>query len=254
MNLGDLGDLLGNLENASNAELFEGLGVAMTANKGAAAMKIKNQMNSRVKSGKMAFEPVSQAGSQSNGARGQQPRSSREEFMHYAKLIQDKTIHDLIENENFMVIASGIYSIKLLTSAGGDIFHSGDSKIEGVTNLNAAKLDANTALLLKAIRLQTGVGAAPTEIAGKSVVFGTPVDLILNGSFTFKVQTKTFWDKSPCGVFKGAANERSGLWILDTPIMINPQRDLSFAVASSESLVANTFAKVELLGLYGSVK
>jgi hypothetical protein len=228
------------------AEQLSGANLAAIAqNKGKVVKRIAPIMQKKIRQENKipARNPIS-SGSQPVGD------SERAMFLNYLDKIEDGDLVAKIKDKKARVIRFILYSVFYMgSSTTNDLFSTARTKIQGLSNMNNAQLDKDNAFLVTGFQLQTGIGAGVTDADAKATAFGIPAVEVINGQFTFKVGTETFIERCSNQVFSNSANERKGLFLLDTPIMTNPGRDFSFVVDSGTTSLANTFGRIDIWGL-----
>ena len=144
-----------------------------------------------------------------------------------------------------------IYAIKYASGTRVEMFVSGDTKEEGITNINRAMLPNNSVMMVDKIQVLTGVGASNTEDDGKIVDFGKPHPILANGNFNFKNGQKIFVEDASNEIFNHGELKGSdvGLYELSTPKIIQPDKEIIFDIDLAGVLPANTFVKVMLHGV-----
>ncbi len=147
-----------------------------------------------------------------------------------------------------------VYAIKKADKNVVEMFLTSDDRREGVTNINDAKLDNRTAMLVTHIAFQEGVAAAPSgddEADGASVDFDKITPNTANAEYNFKNGQKSFIERGSMDVFK--RKESDGLRIgeveLEVPKLIQEAKEITFDVKMFSTPVANTYFKVMLKGV-----
>jgi hypothetical protein len=124
------------------------------------------------------------------------------------------------------------------------LFRDNDVKAVGVAMINGAKLAKDNWMIVTGIQVLSGVDASVTACD-----YGTPVALIRNGQFEFKVDKKNLLPDTHSECFAhGRTDVEKGTFILHNPKIIEPQKDIEMNFEFAGALAANTNLKVVLIG------
>ena len=154
-----------------------------------------------------------------------------EQMLHY--LPED--IQTAISVGQLQLVDEVFYSIKRIgTLTDVELMAAADDKIEGVTNVDRRKIEANKWSLLCGIQLLSGLPATATASADtdKEKFSSAAFDLcdfrILNGEFELKVGSRVIVPNISCAVFdtRGRHNTLTGLWEEFDPQFITPNTEI----------------------------
>lgn len=132
-------------------------------------------------------------------------------------------------------VAAGVSSKKMILAA--------DTEAAGVTNVNNAKLPKDYWFLLDSIILQSGVHATLSTTA-----FADIAAAIANGEFELKADGKLVMPRQSCEIFKRGTSEKAGLYKLENPKLIEPEKVLECELTFSEATAANTNLRLAFKG------
>jgi len=163
----------------------------------------------------------------------------------------DKGIRQELIDGNLTTSDFLVYVIKSVTGTTIEMFRAGDNELEGVSNINDAKLPNNATMLVDSLQLLSGVGAGATVEDGKIVDFGKLDPIIANGNYTFKTGQKTLQENTSCMAFKheGTANLLPGELKLENPVILQKDNKIVFDIDTPPNVPANTFVMLVMRGV-----
>ena len=159
---------------------------------------------------------------------------------------------------DWQIVPYHIYSIKYIGGLNHiDMFKAGDQTQVGVTNIVQGKMPAEDYALFSRIQVRTatnGSASGTTDADGAALDYnasGDPVTQLLNGEWAFGQQSTTYIDKCAANMFghKGNTNVENGLFELSTPKIFYPQRAINCAFDFVGTAPANTWCRVDLMGV-----
>ncbi|MFY9308091.1 MAG: hypothetical protein WAQ28_03470 [Bacteroidia bacterium] len=169
--------------------------------------------------------------------------NSRAEFMR-RKALLPKEIQDALNSGRAQLVDAVYYWHKAASAVSSKkMILAADTEAAGVTNVNNAKLPKDAWFLLDAIILQSGVNATLSSTA-----FGDIAAAIANGEFEIKADGKLVMPRQSCEIFKRGTAEKAGLYKLENPKLIEPEKVLECEVTFSEASVANTNIRLAFKG------
>lgn len=169
--------------------------------------------------------------------------NSRSEFMQ-RKALLPKEIQDALDRGRAQLVDVNFYWHKAASAvASKKMILAADTEAAGVTNVNNAKLPKDYWFLLDGIILQSGVNATLSTTA-----FGDVAAAIVNGDIELKADGKLVMPKQNCEIFKRGTSEKGGLYRLENPKLIEPEKVLECELSFSEATAANTNIRLALKG------
>lgn len=176
----------------------------------------------------------------------QQPTASnsRSEFQKRMNLLP-KPILENLGNARSQLVDHIYYAMK---SAAGkssiQMFVEADNRSVGVTNVNNAKLPKDMFFLVHGIQILSVASSTPLTAA-----FDTPTAQILQGEINFRVDGKYIVPQyTPLRHFSRPTTEVKGLYKLDNPKMIEPERKIELELEFADVLPVDTHIWVGLVG------
>jgi len=168
---------------------------------------------------------------------------------------QHRYVIDRLRSQSYKLIPHTYYSIIYM---GGEstlnLLQDGMKAKSVLTNLGEGKIESEKYFLLTRIKLGSAVSTEGTAIEyAKKLNFDEDLQQsILNGEFSLSVDGKYYYTNCSAGIFDRTVSE-SGLRrheiLSPNPLIIPPQKQISFDLKAILPLIANTFVKVELSGL-----
>ena len=171
-------------------------------------------------------------------------------FEKRISLIESADIRRDLASGKLTIADFAVYSIKKADTRVVEMFESSDNRAEGKTNINAAKLGNDTVMLVTKIVFQEGVVANAGD-EGYTAKFGLISPVTASGEFTFKNGQKLFAERSGMGIFT-CVNDSNGIkgeFELESPKMLQDDKEIIFETKLPDTPPANTFYKITLKGV-----
>ena len=144
------------------------------------------------------------------------------------------------------IVNNAFYRIIAFEGKQNDLMENADTKMSGVTNVNARKLEENNFFLCTSIVLQTGIyNEKPFDAE-----FGVPCNEVLNGEFSLKNGDKILVHPSSARIFdtRTLNNVIQGEWVLDNPKFIAPMVEIIPELKLPEKAPEKMAVKLILIG------
>ena len=156
---------------------------------------------------------------------------------------------------DWQIVPCHLYGVKHIGGLNHiDVFKAGDITQIGLTNVVQGKMPAEDYALFTKIQVRTATASSgTTDAEGIALDYNEnePITALLNGEWAFGQQSTTYIDKCSASMFghKGNNNVERGMYELSTPKVFYPQRAINCAFDFVGTAPANTWIRVDLMGV-----
>jgi len=167
--------------------------------------------------------------------------------------ILPQEVQNAIQNRQLTLVDNVLYFTRALNNdTTCELVKDSDTKVAGITNVNAGKLEAGNYLLLSGVRLQTATVTANADQAALAAAdFSTTLNKqVANGELEITAAGKPILPRISCRRFATGSDAKwNNYFALDCPKLIVPQapiRSNLYLYATTGGTIA---ARLELHGV-----
>lgn len=156
-----------------------------------------------------------------------------------------------LKNGDLQICDWSFYAVKPIAGVTNvKMFEDGDITGIGQTNVVQGRMFPEDHFLATSLRVLTAV-AGDGVADGKSLAFGAPSDVVVNGEFKLGQESTVYMEKTSANIFANSnrTDTNIGEVRLEAPKMFYPQRTLRWEFDFAAPAAANTWMRVEIRGV-----